>query len=615
VQRFSVQDITIGPTHVSAFNTQGGCSDGRFSRITVKLPGDTPNQSAFEIGSGSSNITVEGIRGQTGDDCVAVWAFGTNTGTNTVLHTYTLTLTAAQRSTSDITIRNIDCNIGIVPVRVLGGDGSTIKHVHAYDITNRLTGTSMVPALYVGPSTYVTTDPALGEIDDITMTGYRGPCTELLGLDQACSNVTVIDSQVTKWQKIVGVHAPGAHPIHVRNITIDGVGGTSLQATPSSGTVCQFPAENGSSGLFYPMMVEGLALRNMTLARADAILDNAANITGLHVHNIRVEMMMGTAFRSTGVETGTMDRVSWTVHQGASPQVFSNGPCRLKLGAQMPVIASADVAPSPLAPGSRVTCDQTKVLDGGAATGATYVANRTAWVRDVDLGATVSVSATLPTVTGTLALRLDASQITGLQDLAAVTQWNDVSGNARHATQATAAKQPLYLAVSSMPSGLPAVRFDGVDDWLQTAAFAVAQPVSLFVVCIIRRNTTTKTETLVDGAVASTTSRLVLYKTGSPNLLATYAGTANVNGSAITSGKTQVITDIANGASSTLRVNGSAVTGNPGTQGVNGVTIGARNNTTQDWATVDIGEILLYSGALSAGDQTTIENYLTAKWA
>jgi hypothetical protein len=328
VQRFSVQDITIGPTHVSAFNTQGGCSDGRFSRITVKLPGDTPNQSAFEIGSGSSNITVEGIRGQTGDDCVAVWAFGTNTGTNTVLHTYTLTLTAAQRSTSDITIRNIDCNIGIVPVRVLGGDGSTIKHVHAYDITNRLTGTSMVPALYVGPSTYVTTDPALGEIDDITMTGYRGPCTELLGLDQACSNVTVIDSQVTKWQKIVGVHAPGAHPIHVRNITIDGVGGTSLQATPSSGTVCQFPAENGSSGLFYPMMVEGLALRNMTLARADAILDNAANITGLHVHNIRVEMMMGTAFRSTGVETGTMDRVSWTVHQGASPQVFSNGPCR-----------------------------------------------------------------------------------------------------------------------------------------------------------------------------------------------------------------------------------------------------------------------------------------------
>lgn len=42
-----------------------------------------------------------------------------------------------------------------------------------------------------------------------------------------------------------------------------------------------------------------------------------------------------------------------------------------------------------------------------------------------------------------------------------VSAWADQSGNGRNATQATASRQPLYVA--SVINGLPAVQFDGVD--------------------------------------------------------------------------------------------------------------------------------------------------------
>lgn len=49
-----------------------------------------------------------------------------------------------------------------------------------------------------------------------------------------------------------------------------------------------------------------------------------------------------------------------------------------------------------------------------------------------------------------------------------VSQWADQSGNARHMIQATAANQPTFTA--SAKNGLPALTFDGTNDYLALAA-------------------------------------------------------------------------------------------------------------------------------------------------
>lgn len=48
-----------------------------------------------------------------------------------------------------------------------------------------------------------------------------------------------------------------------------------------------------------------------------------------------------------------------------------------------------------------------------------------------------------------------------------VSQWNDKSGNGRNVGQGTAGNQPLYVTGYMGGASLPAILFDGVDDWMQ----------------------------------------------------------------------------------------------------------------------------------------------------
>jgi len=53
-------------------------------------------------------------------------------------------------------------------------------------------------------------------------------------------------------------------------------------------------------------------------------------------------------------------------------------------------------------------------------------------------------------------------------DTNTIQQWNDQSGNARHFSQATATNRPTYR--TSIVNGQPVIRFDGVDNFMATAA-------------------------------------------------------------------------------------------------------------------------------------------------
>jgi hypothetical protein len=68
----------------------------------------------------------------------------------------------------------------------------------------------------------------------------------------------------------------------------------------------------------------------------------------------------------------------------------------------------------------------------------------------------------------TTALWLDAADSSTVTTVSgAVSQWNDKSGNANHATQSTSGSRPTRQA--AVQNGLGALLFDGTDDWLSGA--------------------------------------------------------------------------------------------------------------------------------------------------
>ena len=81
------------------------------------------------------------------------------------------------------------------------------------------------------------------------------------------------------------------------------------------------------------------------------------------------------------------------------------------------------------------------------------------------------------------AIVLDARFI-NQSDNTAVSQWDDRSGNGKHATQATAANQPTFQ--TSELNGNPVVRFDGSNppnaDFLSAGSVAVSQPITFVAV-------------------------------------------------------------------------------------------------------------------------------------
>lgn len=74
---------------------------------------------------------------------------------------------------------------------------------------------------------------------------------------------------------------------------------------------------------------------------------------------------------------------------------------------------------------------------------------------------------------------LDAARL-GLANNTAVSSWTDLSGNNNHAAQATGAQQPIFK--TGQINGVPAVDFDGVNDFLQFTNHVTTDAISAYTV-------------------------------------------------------------------------------------------------------------------------------------
>ncbi|MCB9172338.1 MAG: hypothetical protein H6637_05380 [Ardenticatenales bacterium] len=188
-----------------------------------------------------------------------------------------------------------------------------------------------------------------------------------------------------------------------------------------------------------------------------------------------------------------------------------------------------------------------------------------------------------------------------------VTTWYDQSGNGRHATQATAASQPLYVA--SGQNGRPLARFDGTNDML---AYSEINLVSA-TVFVVGRHSNTAYGIILSHSITNAQLRY-----------ATDATTVQVVGAERNLGSPSVTGDTSVAHLVTLRATTSAaqlaLNGSYGSATAHSDTtfptdqIGRRLTTSEPLGG-DIAELVICNADLSGGDRAAAETAANDYWA
>lgn len=212
-----------------------------------------------------------------------------------------------------------------------------------------------------------------------------------------------------------------------------------------------------------------------------------------------------------------------------------------------------------------------------------------------------------------LALWLDAEDASKITlNGSTVSQWQDKSGNNRHATQSTAANQPTYT--TNGLNGKPVVTFDGSSDFMNVTSFN--QAVSL----AIMGSGGTITSPLVSGAAPSNfapawnaNADLVAYRAQSTSTI------SNVTlGGLSTNFAIGFVSVNISAGSVGISGNGAALTAFPQSLNTADTTI---NTIGRDYGGVDqfsngsIAELIVASTVLNLADRQRLEGYLAWKWS
>ena len=196
----------------------------------------------------------------------------------------------------------------------------------------------------------------------------------------------------------------------------------------------------------------------------------------------------------------------------------------------------------------------------------------------------------------------DTSTIT--ESRGSVSQFDDKSSFKTNVVQAVGARQPT-TGISTI-NGLNVLDYDGGDSLQSAVVPLITQPIVIFVVSELAA--TGAQEFLFDGLTFNGSNTL-FHTATTPSF---FAGAPIIGGT--TTDIPTIRTFIANGVNSVGFVNGvSVVTGNAGTNSLDGFTLGARFSNTQ-FLTGKIGEVIVYNRLLSAIEIATIVRFLVIKW-
>jgi hypothetical protein len=228
----------------------------------------------------------------------------------------------------------------------------------------------------------------------------------------------------------------------------------------------------------------------------------------------------------------------------------------------------------------------------------------------------------------TTALWLDAADVSTVNTVSgAVSQWNDKSGNSRHAIQDTPALRPSLVA--SALNGNSAIRFDGIDDRINVVSTFLQGSNSYTITWIFTRR---GSGSGADGyrpsiATYSTSADLGVYHfvKNANNLGASYpkntawnnydlsVGTPYVNGSFDIMQFRASVTrwDVFRNGLSEGGFNNNSALSTSFASG--GLSLGGQFNINRS-ANIDICEVVVTVGTFSSANNEKLEGYLAHKW-
>lgn len=198
-----------------------------------------------------------------------------------------------------------------------------------------------------------------------------------------------------------------------------------------------------------------------------------------------------------------------------------------------------------------------------------------------------------------------------------VSSWQNQSGTGSNAVQSTKGNQPLY--VENGLNGKPVLRFDGVDDAINSASAPGGTNRSIFVVSASRDVTSWGPVVLQSGNGGITYGWQANWQGMMFNQL--YNVENNVaEGAAspqtFSNNQFALATGIWNSAANVNKIYINGVLKGSDTTVLNGAsgTIYIGNRDGLSFGAVDIAEILIYNQALSDSDRQAVESYLNAKY-
>jgi hypothetical protein len=211
-----------------------------------------------------------------------------------------------------------------------------------------------------------------------------------------------------------------------------------------------------------------------------------------------------------------------------------------------------------------------------------------------------------------------ADAITGLTNGAAVATWPDSSSNNLTGTQGNVAARPAYQA--SMVNGKPVVRFDGVNDLIESGMSASPANSTTFAVL---RPTSTSGAFTIRGSFSGSSTGGLQYRVNNGKQLLIKQFVAQIGSPSATTLSTTnfsvVAVTLATGASGSYAfyLNGTADGSGSTTETlVAGMTtlIGMGQGGTNEPFSGDIAELICYSSVLSAADRNSVTAYLGTKY-